>query len=547
MKRAIAAVIVAILGLVTTGTMADNIKDLPTKVVGGHTLHYYKVQPKETIYSLCHKFDISTDYLRQTNPSVDDGLKSGQTLYFPLSEQPHTQTTHPAAPALHSTAQIYKVEKGETFYSIARKFSVPVSDLEAANPGVAVLQAGQILSIPGEKPLETANPPLRDSAQSPSDMDNPADTAGNFVITVPADNRIEIAVLLPFMLSEETVGKEARRATEFYKGLLIAVDSMRHAGTPVTVRAYDTEGRSSRVNVLLTHPELKNASIIIAPDDPEQLDMIARFGSRNSIMVLNPFQVRGDTYRYNPYVIQVNTPSEIMLQHAANALAGHYAGYVPVFLTRTDGPMDKDDFIYTAKGELSARGVDYLEIPYAGRLTRSALRDLDSEGRYIFIPSSGKQAEANRFMPALKEWRDAQKEADKGRIRVFGYPEWVTFRGGTLDLMHDLGAVIYSRFDGSEPTGRASEVNNRFRSYYGSPTEAASPRQGFLGFDLGMFLLRALPGTIDELEDRLSDIDYAGIQTPISLERDNSRQGWHNSLIYLLYYRPDGLVEPIKK
>lgn len=59
--------------------------------------------------------------------------------------------------------QLYKVQKGDTLYSISRKYNLRVRDLMRANPFVNVynLQPGEELCIPvvtGGRPLPNAQP-----------------------------------------------------------------------------------------------------------------------------------------------------------------------------------------------------------------------------------------------------------------------------------------------------------------------------------------------------------------------------------------------------
>ncbi|MDE6304892.1 MAG: LysM domain-containing protein, partial [Paramuribaculum sp.] len=69
--------------------MSADVTDLPTKVIDGAIYHYYEVQPKETVYSLCRRFGISKEDLYRDNPEVArDGLKAGATLVFKASSKP---------------------------------------------------------------------------------------------------------------------------------------------------------------------------------------------------------------------------------------------------------------------------------------------------------------------------------------------------------------------------------------------------------------------------------------------------------------------------
>ena len=69
--------------------------------------------------------------------------------------------------------------------------------------------------------------------------------------------------------------------------------------------------------LLDTDHRLKEADIIIAPDNRELLDMVAEFGRTNKIYVMNVANSRSDLYVSNPYVMQGLIPSQDMLEKAA--------------------------------------------------------------------------------------------------------------------------------------------------------------------------------------------------------------------------------------
>lgn len=561
----------------SAATLAANadVSELPTTIVGGTPYHYYEVKAKETVYSLCHKLGVSHEYLLKCNPTVADGLKTGQTLYFPSLERTSSSkewkvepgetiygiakkngvtsealiTANPqitdglksgqiliiptASPKTNgdATVKAYIVQPKETFYSIAQANNVTVAALEAANPGVSALREGQVLNIPVTQPASASlveNQPF--SATVTSESVQPSQ----------GSQRVEIAVMLPFMLEQPEVSKQALRVTEYYKGLLIAVDSMRNSGIPITVRAYDTKGSDAAVREILSRPALQHADVIIAPDDAGQLALISDYGLKHSILVFNPFVVRDGTYAANKAMMQASIPSAQMVKKAAGALAGRYARYVPVFLTRVGGAEDKADFVEQAKAELNARGVKWKEIKYDNKLRPGDLSSLEPSGtQYIFVPISGKQAEANRFMPGLIEWRDAKSDTDPGRVRVFGYPEWVTFRGETFQNMHELGAVVYSRFNANPTSWRGRVLDGKFKRFYGSAMEQETPRQGAMGFDGGMYLIKALS------DNAPSSFVYDGVQNPFDFVKVPGG-GWRNDALYLINYRPGGLIEETK-
>ena len=92
---------VAIMG----GALGAVALDLPTRTVNGSVCYYYEVQPKETVYNLTRRFGLTKAQIIQYNPTVADGLRAGQTLYFPKDEVDRIAgQSMPSAPAPTTSA-----------------------------------------------------------------------------------------------------------------------------------------------------------------------------------------------------------------------------------------------------------------------------------------------------------------------------------------------------------------------------------------------------------------------------------------------------------
>ncbi|MDE5988748.1 MAG: LysM peptidoglycan-binding domain-containing protein [Duncaniella sp.] len=597
---------------VATGLSADAaVKDLPVKVINGHSYHYYTVESKETIYSLCHKFGISKDELVKFNPSVADGLKAGTMLFFPVEENEiltpdnagrhgvslvsHTvakgetiygiakryglttdvlieqnpivreglkagQTLHLTVPVKACDEQSastgcgvtvasqsqgtenrvapsgYIVKKKETFYSIANAHGITVEQLEAANPGITVLKEGQVLSIPASQSAladasQPASPSIPVGADGTVSVDDFARASG---VDPNAKEELSVALVLPFMLNEETPSKSAQRYTEFYKGFLIAVDSLRNNGVPVRVTAYDSEGSTSKVRHLTSDSTLRTHRMIIAPDAADQLAILGDFGREHGIKVFNGFIVRDESYQTNPAVMQGTIPSQQMIDKAAEAIAGRLSYSTPVFVSLADGAnADKADFITALKRRLESKGVKWLTVSADSKLAASDLKTLKTDGNYTFIPLSARQSDLNRIMPAIIEWRD---ETGLPGVKMVGYPEWITFRGETLQNMHKLNTTVYSRFFVDDDNIRTRRLEDRFKGWYGAGMENAVPRQGLLGFDTGMFVLDYLKNPVAR---------YDGVQNGYSFLTPEGAEGQCNNVLYLINFRSGGQIEKI--
>jgi LysM repeat protein len=118
----------------------------PTPPVRPCEGRFYTVKPGETFVSIAKKFGYTLDVLLVINSGIDPKqLRAGQEICLPPAPTPG------AEPVPCPGGSIYIVELGDTFYTIAEKYSVPIEDLKKANPQIKdinKLDAGTPICIP---------------------------------------------------------------------------------------------------------------------------------------------------------------------------------------------------------------------------------------------------------------------------------------------------------------------------------------------------------------------------------------------------------------
>lgn len=101
--------------------------------------------------------DQAAVYDASNQPPVYDGSNQPPVIDAATSNQPPAVVDHgpvtppPATTTLPpATGSEYKIEKGDSFYTIGKKFGVTVKALQAANPNIdpAKLQIGKTIQIP---------------------------------------------------------------------------------------------------------------------------------------------------------------------------------------------------------------------------------------------------------------------------------------------------------------------------------------------------------------------------------------------------------------
>jgi N-acetylmuramoyl-L-alanine amidase len=110
------------------------ILKIPTKFVDVGDTELYQVKSGDTLYSIANKYNISVNELKTINNLDNNNLAIGQLLNVPSGL---------------SLVNSYIVGKGDTLYSIAKKFDISINKLkEYNNLTNNLLNVGQKLLIP---------------------------------------------------------------------------------------------------------------------------------------------------------------------------------------------------------------------------------------------------------------------------------------------------------------------------------------------------------------------------------------------------------------
>lgn len=500
--------------------------NLGTKTIAGRECYYYTVEKKDTdIFRLADQLGITRNDIVKYNPAANDGLKPGMTLYFPVDKFKDAKPRGNEGPVTEHIAS-----KGDTYLSIVKKYNVSSQALLALNPGIENgIKEGRIIRIPSpgsEVMAANAEKPSHSHEIRTETVSLTEQAVADSLPPATGPSELKVVVCMPFMLNDESNDKTALYATDFYRGFLLAVDSLRASyGNPtMKITAVDCDGADRPFAALKENrAAFAEADIIVAPDIAGKLNDLAAFALKNKVYVFNVFQARDTSYVANPYMLQGNIDANTMYGKAADSFIASLNGAVPVFLDNESAKKDKQAFVDMLTVAMTVRGIPYQTLLYDGTLTSSAIAsNLPVDGaNYVFVPLSASLTEFHKYSSALLNYKTMARESEfmPGDIRLFGYPEFTRFTGDALDKLKAIGTTFYSRFY-NDPTNRQTEaIAASYAGRYGTGLPDGVPNQALFGFDVARWLIALAakgPVTAESIEET---VVTDGVQTDYRFQR----------------------------
>lgn len=527
----------------------------PDASAASSTVH--TVKQGESLYSISKQYNTTVSDIMVLNGMSSSALKAGDKLKIPQAGSNSSAATEkagsdilqnataaaPSEPVKQKEENIaiingeryrtekYVVQRRETLYSISQKFNTSIDNILACNPGIKSLSKGDILNIPMTKEVIKVVDEYR---------------AANQPITVTPDrnmadadkkdkNHIKIAVLYPFRLNAPT--HQSKAFLSCYKGLLLALDSMKHEGLSAEVVAFDTEGSIEKIKQILESPKLKGSDMIFGPDDKEGIKLIGEYAKYNQILLVNSFSINDNEVAGNRFIIQGHIPSSYFYSTASKALAKSAADKEVVFLVDNYETNDKKEFIENLREEFKASGKEITKFNFNDASNFNVLSNsLEKGADVIFIASSSTRNGVAKTTALLSKIKETRPDLN---MSLFGYPEWLTYTKDYLEIFHNLNTTVFSRFYINTNDAAWKEFYRNFLYWYGSSAGYSLPATDVLGFDTGIFLLKGYAKFGSYLSQNISSLQSNSIQTDFSMTRISDNGGYINKNIYFVNFSPE--------
>lgn len=418
---------------------------------------------------------------------------------------------------LSTLGDIHSVVKGETWESIAVNHGVSVQELRAANPDITKkkLKKGTFLIIPrSPQPSEAIDV----SEQQPVSV----------IRTAISD--LKVGVLLPF---------SDAKMVEFYRGFLMAADSVRKAGVNLDIHTWDCGTSVTQIEQLL--PKVGELDVLFGPVSATQIPAVAEFCRERGTRLVLPLWSGQPLVDY-PLVYNATAPNALVYEAAVRSLMNYYA--------------DRN-FVVVHSGSSDNRGKILVETLTQNLAQRSGMpRVLELEGNDFAYESAFNQFRDNMILLddssvrslniLLARLKDFHRGHSEYRLSLIGYPEWQGEAGRLLNDFFTFNTYIISSYYYNVLDEKTKHFQRTYEKSFRTPIAQNNPRYAALGFDLGYYFLSGISSLGDTFEQMQSTLHQEPYQNWYHFERSTSGMSFSNNFVQFIHFTPESKIELIR-
>jgi LysM repeat protein/ABC-type branched-subunit amino acid transport system substrate-binding protein len=547
-------------------------KKTPTKIIDGVRYYIHTVEKGETLYSIAHLYNSTSSDILLDNPEIMNGIKPDMILKIAVNKKKKIETTtKKVADTLNY--DLHKVEKGQTLYSIAKKYNASIEKINELNPELQNgLKADQILKIPRTAaiPIKTIVPTTTTTVSANKNIAaGTIDTTYKKVIvkntlTPPAPSvptqitpsaaakygypgtkkdEYKIAFFLPFhadeaetmtieklLRGENQLSNKTNIALQFYEGALLALDSLKKEHLNAKIYVYDLDDSDSlSIPRTLKKPELADMDLMIGPLYASSFVPVSKFAKDHAIPIVSPFIQVNKILFDNPYVCKVTSSNTLQVIQMANFVIDTFHSQNIIIIN--SGNKKETDLCATFKKTAKETAANKMYIMFDTVKEATGLSGIKqylhpTKVNVIILPSNN-QSYVTEFINTLNVLQEDRK------IVVFGLQSWMTYDNLDFDYLNKLSLHIVSNNHIDYEESRTKNFVSKFRNSYKTNPDIYA----FSGYDLTYYFASLLQkqgrGFLNEIDYN----EYHGIITTLQfIKSATNKSGYENKFVYMLKY-----------
>lgn len=425
--------------------------------------------------------------------------------------------------------EIHKVKRKETIFGIARDNGLTVDELIKANPDMTKpgyeLKKGDYIVIPFPSKnigaeMKAASATAQKAVEKEKDM---------------RQREIRVGVMLPL----HDLNGDGRRMVEYYRGVLMACDSLRKNGISVDMRAWNVP-EDGDIRRTLRDKEAARCDLIIGPLYSKQVKELSDFAEEHDIKVLIPFSINAPELYSNRNIFQVYQSPNDFNEAVINRFLEKFAGYHTVFIDCNDTTSRKGAFTLGLRRRMETMGRPY-SITNLKSTESAFVKAFSTTLPNVVILNTGRSPELTL---AFAKLNNLTMNNQKLEISMFGYTEWMMYTKYNLDNFYKYNVYIPANFYMNPLSAQTARFEQKYRWNFHADMMQALPRFAITGFDQAYYFIKGLHLRGAAFTGAKGSVGYTPIQTPLRFERIGNG-GLQNRSILFVHYTPGHKTETI--
>lgn len=526
----------------------------------GKKYYIHKIEKGQSLYSISKLYQVKLDDIYAENPELKDGTKVNQEIKIPFSSseikpittptltQTNTATIQSNTPVDTLKYNTYRVSKGETVYSITKRFNLSSEYFEKLNPGSkAGLKEGQLVAIGERTPTKVNSSQVYTATIKPR-----VDSVTPIKINLPKKTNYNVSLILPFKLNQidlidpSSIVKAnmnfpqiSALAVDFYLGFKHALDSLRSKDFDVKIDLQDLDDKDSLNLVsILNTMNAKQTDFIFGPLYANGFKTISQRAKELNIPIVSPITQQNKFLFDNVYASKTNPSQYTMLESLADYILDSIKPKKAKVILNISSDKDAKEmgFVKAFKQYYNEKarklGYGLKDTVFVSKGIEGIKKNYAEGIKNVVVSLSNNQVLITDFTTQLNLY------ANKKDFTLCG---WQSTTGIDNIDQEYLNLLNYT-FPAANNITNLKAYNAIIPKYQAIQNTYPSEFY-FMGFDIAMYYLKNLKTFGPEFVFRLNEIPAESNYMRFKFTRPDNSTGFDNNGIYIFKYSNYQLVE----
>lgn len=534
-------------------------KSTNIQTIDGKKYYIHKVEKSQSLYGISKMYGVNLEEIYTINPELKSGVKIHQEIKVPFIGSNSTILPSSAITAIDTGKYlIHKTLKGETIYSISKKYNLTEKQLVAYNPLIAegVKENQQI--IVGEK--------IKRKSQQKEIKENKPQQTVKEVRTVPllADSSLlkpvskpkkqnyNVALILPFKL-DQTINTDVNElaksnsnfplvpgyAIDFYLGFKRAMDSLINKDFEINLQLYDVDDKDSlKLIEIVSSPKFKEVDFIFGPFYASGFKTISKKARELHIPIVSPITQQNKILYNNIYISKTNPSQFTLLESLADyCIDSLKQSNSHVIIASFEKDKKGNQFVnafrkyYNEKQKSLGKSIKDTISLVKG--IEGVKRSYVANAKNVVIILSNSQVEVVDFITQLAVF------SDKKDVVLFGWQSISEMEVLDQAYLNNLSFTFPHQYNLTNVISYTPLIDS-----YRLQQETSSPSEYFfIGFDISFYYLKNLRELGPDFIHTLNTLPFETNYMRFKYARPDNITGYDNRGVYIFRYQDYKLVK----